>query len=246
MNDAEYKNMYDNEATHFFYRATHNSIIRLVKKLKPTKKTKVLDVGCGTGLLVKKLNAFTDAQGVDSHPNAIKFAKQRNIIVKKGSIAKLPYASKSFDVVLCVDVLYHRSIVNDDEAMIELKRVMKPGGTLIIRVPAHRFLYSNHDSFVFAKKRYEYNAFRKLLIKSGLSISYYGYMNLLLFLPTYIKRIVEAKSLENAESSVKSLNPVVNLLAYWLLSLESHLIASHVALPIGIELLAVCKKKINS
>ncbi len=245
MNNSEYKNMYEHEASHFFYRITHDAIIKLVKSLNATKRTKVLDVGCGTGLLVKKLNAFTDAEGVDSHPNAIKFAKRRNIIIKKGSITKLPYTTGAFDVVVCIDVLCHRSIKNDAEAVNELKRILKPGGNLIIRVPAHQFLYSNHDAFVFTKKRYSYGHFKKLLIQSGLTLSYYSYMNMFLYIPTYLKKLIEKKSSKNVASSVKSLNPVINSVAYWIITLESYLIGNRIPLPFGIELLAVCQKKQN-
>ena len=78
MNDQEYQNMYENEESHFFYQTTHNIVLALAKKfLNPATKNRILDVGCGTGQLVKKLALLGDTQGVDSHPNAIALGKKK-------------------------------------------------------------------------------------------------------------------------------------------------------------------------
>ena len=243
MNDSEYKNIFKHESTHFFYRTTHELIIKLVRKLGASRKSLLLDVGCGTGLLVKKLATFTNAQGVDSHPNAHKFAKLRKINIRKGSISNLPYQANTFDVIVCIDVLCHRSIKSDHRALLELKRILKPEGSLIIRVPAHQFLYSNHDSYVYTKKRYEYKHFRNALLKAGLSVPYYSYMNLFLFIPSYLKSLLESKSTTEVKSSVSRTSPFLNVILYKLLSLESFFMTRRLPLPFGIELLAICNKK---
>ncbi|MBI4091874.1 MAG: class I SAM-dependent methyltransferase, partial [Candidatus Levybacteria bacterium] len=84
----EYKNIYDNEEKHFFYRANHALFLSFIKDLKAknVNALKILDAGCGTGLLAKKLGKFGDVAGVDISPQALFYAKKRGIRVKQASV----------------------------------------------------------------------------------------------------------------------------------------------------------------
>ena len=111
MQVSEYKNIFLNESTHFYYIGTHNTILYLVKIYLPKKKNpKILDAGCGTGLLMKKIGKIGRVWGVDISPEAIKFTKRRgikNTIIS--SVEKLPFQDNVFDIVVSVDVLYHNN-----------------------------------------------------------------------------------------------------------------------------------------
>lgn len=78
MNISEYRNIFENEETHFFYRANHEIFISLLDQYLPKhKKLKILDAGCGTGLFAKKLEKYGVVTGADISSEAIKFSKKR-------------------------------------------------------------------------------------------------------------------------------------------------------------------------
>ena len=155
MDISEYKNIFENEESHFFYVGNHNMVLSLVKRyLKPGKEIRILDAGCGTGLLAKKLEKFGVVTGIDISPEAILYAKKRGIRAIKASVTKLPFKDETFDLVVSIDVLYHQNVENDLNALGEFKRVLKPNGILIVKVPAYNWLRGSHDIVVHTKHRY--------------------------------------------------------------------------------------------
>lgn len=242
MNESEYQNMYDHESTHFFYQGTHNAILQLIRNVRKTKHDRILDVGCGTGLLVKKMGKLGLAQGIDSSIQAVTLGKQRGIKIIKGSITKLPYRTASFDIVTCIDVLCHRSISNDRLALRELRRVLKPSGVLVLRVPAHSFLYSNHDAFVMTKKRYRTAELKHMLQSTGFSVEYITYMNALLFIPSLIKALIEKVLRRQSTSTISHVPLWINKLMISLHEPELQALKYQLQIPIGIEVLTICRK----
>lgn len=89
--------------------------------------TRVLDAGCGEGVLVEAYAGRLAIEGVD--PN---FSSP---LVKAGSLLALPYAGASFDRVLCLDVLEHLTWAEQPVALAELRRVLRPDGELLLSVP---------------------------------------------------------------------------------------------------------------
>mgnify|MGYP001566594883 CR=1 FL=1 len=139
MEIAEYRNIFEHEETHFYYVGTHNAVIELLKKYL-FKKTGniILDAGCGTGSLMKKLKSFGKIYGVDVSHEALKFAKSNGLKqVRKGSVTNIPFKENQFNAVVSIDVLYHKAVKSDLKALKEFIRVLKPGGVLIIKNPAH-------------------------------------------------------------------------------------------------------------
>ena len=150
MEIVEYENMYRNERDHYFYVATHQLVLSLIEKYAPTpkKQLKILDAGCGTGLLAQKMSKMGRVEAIDFSPEAVKFSKRRKIKVQQASIEKLPFPDDSFDVVVSIDVLTAASIKNDQVALREFNRLLKPGGILIMRVSAYPWLKLIHDKHV--------------------------------------------------------------------------------------------------
>ena len=101
----------------------------LKQYLPKQKKIRILDAGCGPGAALIYLAKFGDVIGVDVSEDALKFARKRGK-VRKGDIANLPFKSETFDVVVCLDVLYHKW-VDTKRAFYELKRVLKKGGIFL-------------------------------------------------------------------------------------------------------------------
>lgn len=154
MKDDEVKKYYEEEAEDFekeFYqtesnystlRIRHNHILEMVYILPLPKDTKILDIGCGTGEMLMDLMApKREIYGIDISFNMIKLAQEKcdkskiencKLSFNIGEIEHLAFDDKSFDLVICSGVIEY---LNDDKASLdELKRVIKPGGYLIINV----------------------------------------------------------------------------------------------------------------
>lgn len=247
MEIQEYKNIYKNEGKHFFYRANRKLFFSHVKDLRTKNgiSLKILDAGCGTGLLAKELRAFGEVTGVDIDPRAIFYSKKRGIKVKKASVNNLPFESKTFDVVVSMDVLYHQK-VDDKKALREFLRVLKPGGTLLVRVPALPLLFSSHDRHVYTRERYTKGELFKKLVQAGLEVQKITYINSALFIPAFLKILFE--KLEKRTESISSIKPTpafLNEIILRILLIENLLI-KRFSLPIGIGLFAVAKKQKNT
>lgn len=107
------------------------------------KGMKFLDAGCGEGVIVDELNGSgVNIIGLDMN--------YHSKLVKRGDITKMPFKNNSFDVILCLDVLEHLDYITQKKALLEIKRVLKKGGTAIFSIPniAH---FASRFVFLFGK-----------------------------------------------------------------------------------------------
>lgn len=217
-------------------------ILSLVEKYAKSRETlKVLDAGCGTGYLVKKLEQFGEVVGVDSNPEAIKFAKKRGVNARLASVNKLPFKSDSFDLVVSVDVIYHKE-VDDQKALSEFFRVLKPAGILILRVPANKWLNLRHDKHVHTRERYEKDELVEKLERADFKIEKISFVNFVLLPLAAIRYFFERLNKDKETSSgVGHTHPFVNSVLIFILSLEARLITK-LNFPFGLGLVAVCRK----
>jgi SAM-dependent methyltransferase len=107
------------------YIAKLERVRRWLQQLPP--RTRVLDAGCGEGILVEEFAHQLAIEGIDS--------SYSSPLVRRGSLTALPYESSSFDRALCLDVLEHLSFEEQPAALAELFRVLRPGGELLVSVP---------------------------------------------------------------------------------------------------------------
>lgn len=214
----------------------------LLKKYFPTdKKLKILDAGCGPGAALLYLSSFGEVVGIDISPEALKFAKKRGR-VKKADISQLPFKDSSFDVVVCLDVLYHRWVKNNKKALLEIKRVLRKGGIFLLREPAFDWFRSNEDIVDFTKHR-----FTKMELEKELSeyfkVLKITYANFFLFPLALIKRFPQVVGMRKKQekSDFFGINPFLNLILFMLLKVESILIPK-INFPFGTSVICVAKK----
>jgi SAM-dependent methyltransferase len=183
MRPAEYEAMFRAEETHWWYGALHRLIFDTLETHLPVWREKaILDAGCGTGAVLKQLGNPSKNVGVDLAPEAIAFCRQRGLQnVRQADISALPFADGSFDAVICSSVLYHEWVRDVASVMRELRRVLRPGGLLLVNLPAFEFLHSAHDVAVMTKKRFRKNEVRLLLSENGFTIQRLSYWTTLLF-----------------------------------------------------------------
>lgn len=239
MEISEYKNIYENEGSHFFYASTHFLVEKLIRKYARMGKRKILDAGCGTGGLMKKLTMFGEVAGIDYSPEAIKFARKRGLAVKKATILKIPFPASTFDVVTSIDVIYHRAIDNDVAALKEMGRVLKRDCVLILRVPANKFLLSAHDVHVHTARRYDKRELVKKLRQAGLKIKFISYVHAPIFPLSLMRVLFEKLAHKPSASTVGRVNPIINAVLTAVLKLEAEILARGLEIPFGQGLITV-------
>ena len=167
-----FETLYSIEQGHFWFDSRNNMITFFLKKYFP-KSTSFLEVGCGTGFVLKRVcEEFPNcrAVGTDIHTAGLKFARRRMRgcaeIFQSDGLA-LPF-EKTFDVIGAFDVIEH---VEDDEAMLaSFRRALVPGGGLLLNVPQHMALWSETDRQAGHQRRYSRGELEKKLVNSGYKI----------------------------------------------------------------------------
>lgn len=242
MHAQEYQNIFQNEETHFFYRATHELVVSLVKQYTKAEDLKILDAGAGTGLLLQKLKQFGTVEGVDISQEAITLAKKRGVTLQEGSVTKLPFKNKSFDLITSIDVLYHFSIKDDQRAFEELYRCLRPGGVLILRVPAHSWLGTSHDQHVHTRHRYTLSEVYKKATKAGFQVELISYVHLFLVPFILCAKVIDGlQRKKHSKSGLSSLPPFLNTFFYVLLTWEKTVVPFF-RLPAGVGVIAVLRR----
>lgn len=246
MDSSEYQNIFNHEDKHFYYVAVHEAVEHEVTQaLRHSSDVRILDAGCGTGWLAKRLSRFGKVDAIDVHERALTLARSRGVNVTRGSVEEIPFPDNTFDLVTSIDVIYHKAVYDDSKALSEIFRVLKPGGTLVIRVPAHESLYSSHDKFVQTARRYRIEQVREKLNYSCFQIQKATYCQASLFLPAWIKARLEAKAQAPAHSTIGAPNLVVNAVLTGVLRIENLLIAAGAGFPAGIGVQAVARKPLG-
>lgn len=239
METREYKVMYEVEDTHFWYKGMRDITKSLLDKYLPkNKKIKILDAGCGTGRNIIFLNKYGNVFGFDISSEAIKYCRLRGLKnIKRASIDKIPYKSNSFDLVTCFDVLGQIEVKNIKNAINEFRRVLKPGGILLVRIAAYDWLRGSHDIAVHTKHRFERSELKNIMTKSKFKTVKATYANSWLFPLIILKRLF----IRSIHSDVKKVNPLANIVFQIPFIIESYLL-KYFDLPFGLSLITIVKK----
>ena len=127
MHPDEYAKMFRVENTHWWFAGKRQLVRVLLDALPAQPQRSILDVGCGTGGMFLLLKEYGCVFGVDMSPLAIGFATQRRLArLGRATLPELPFGDATFDLVTTFDVLYHRRVADDQQALRELARVVKP------------------------------------------------------------------------------------------------------------------------
>lgn len=188
MRKIVYDLVHKQEETHWWYRIRRKIVFDLIKKFFVTDSNKtILDIGCGTGFLLKEFQNFERVYGIDCAQEALDYCRKRGLEnVKKGNISDVPFNDNQFDIVLALDVLEH--VENDDKALREMNRVLKRGGIGIIFVPAFQSLWGISDELGLHIRRYRRGALADKIQRENFRILKASYFNMFLFLPAALFR----------------------------------------------------------
>jgi len=240
MEPNEYATMFRVEETHWWYVSLHDLLFQALEaELPDWRDREILDVGCGTGAILKRLENSEKNVGIDLAPEAISFCRQRGLNnVRQGDICDLPCDNASFDAVICSSVLYHSWVGDVPGALREMRRVLRPNGVLFINVPAFRFLHSAHDDAVMTARRFRKAEIRELLLTQSFKIQRLTYWTTLLFPFAVLARTLGGSKMGRDFESTQTWS---QSLFRKIMSIEKRLLR-RVSLPFGVALLAVARK----
>ena len=233
------------EDKHWWFVARREIITDCIRKYPAqTRVPKILDIGCGTGLILKHLQQFGRVQGIDCSSRAIEYTNMRiagGAVAKLGSLPnQIPFDSEKFNVITLLDVLEH--IDNDQKSIEVVYSLLEKGGVLICTVPAYQFLWSNHDNINHHKRRYALTDLRNKLISAGFKIEKISHYNTILFPLIAGIRILKHLFRINAYKIDFQLPPKgVNDFLKSLFAFEKYLLRG-INLPFGVSLLALARK----
>ncbi len=210
------------------------------------RHAQILDVGAGTGGM---LRVISEAQvshewrlvALDSSEQACEILRERlpGMTVLQSDAASLPFGAGTFDAVLCLDVLGHRS-VTPAEVLKEIYRVLRPGGRLVVNVSAYRWLLSYHDIAVNQTTRFSRRELSALLEDAGFHTCRTTYWNTLLFPAMVIRRKILPR--RDGMSDVSDDGRLIEAVGGAAMRLERVLLKRGVRLPFGGSVLAVARR----
>ncbi|WP_053227125.1 class I SAM-dependent methyltransferase [Solirubrobacter soli] len=225
---------------HWWYRGRRRVVRAELEQLPIPCHARLLDAGCGSGRTLDVLADFGHASGIDLSEDAVDVARSRgHTDVHVAPVEAIPYADGTFDLVTCLDVIEHTR--DDDVALRELRRVSRPGGLLLVTVPAYQALWSHHDEANMHYRRYERRSLRCAAEASGWTIVRETSFNGLLLAPAAAVRLATRRygfARSDLALTPASLNRVLELP----LRLESCVLGAGARIPVGLSLLAVLRR----
>lgn len=241
MNPEEYEIMYHVEDTHWWYQGMAQITRRVLARwYNPGANLRILDAGCGTGAaLTSYLADYGQVTGFDFAQAALRFCRQRGASrLTRASIMHIPFADQSFDLATSFDVLSELAIVDDLPALCELRRVLAPGGRLVLRLPAYAWLRGHHDEAVHTRHRYTRGEIAARLRQVGFEVAHLSYANAVLFPAAWAKRAAERMAPPRGGSDLTLNVGRLNGLLTKALAAEAPLVAGP-GLPFGLTVVAV-------
>jgi SAM-dependent methyltransferase len=236
--------MFQLEDSYWWFQGSMHFILSALCGLPTGETRRILDAGCGTGGLLKRL-ANRKAWGIEIASDGIRLCRRRglNNVLQASTIA-LPFRSQSFDVVLSIDVLVHKWVPDDVGALQEICRVLVPGGFVLLQVAAYRALWSAHDVATFTRYRYTCRELAEKVERSGLEVVRITYRNTLLSpLAVLVKLLRRARANTATKGDLVALPRPVDRFLFCILALENYL-ARHVRLPFGVSIFCIARKKL--
>jgi SAM-dependent methyltransferase len=243
MDDALMKATLEVDEHHWWYRGRRRIIVAELDRLPLPAAAQILDAGCGSGRTMQELTRYGDVRGIELSPEAAELARGRRLgEVRIGRLEELPWEPASFDLITCLDVIEHTP--DDRRTLTELWRVTRPGGFLLVTVPAYQALWSYHDNANHHYRRYSRRMLRAGAQGAGWQVERMTSFNSVLLAPAAAVRLVQRRrGSHNGQSNDLSVGSAwLNDVLERPLALEASWLGHGHTLPAGLSLLAVLSK----
>jgi SAM-dependent methyltransferase len=237
----EYARMHELEDHYWWFVGRRRLALKLLRRaIGETKRPRVLDLGCGTGVISGELNEWSRPISLDMSELALGFSRERglsNLVQARGEW--LPIRTGTMDAVLALDIFEH--IEDDAAAFAEAFRVLRPGGVLVLSVPAFKTLWGPHDVALMHFRRYTAREMSDKLRKAGFQLRRLSYSVFFLFPVVVMVRFFEKRRKGAAKASLPRVPEWANRALVSLQDLEASCV-SRISLPWGSSVIAVAEK----
>jgi SAM-dependent methyltransferase len=228
------------ENDHWWYRGRRRVLDRVIAGLGLPAGARILDAGCGSGRNMVLLARYGEVTGIELSAASVAVARRRGVgEVLEGSVDELPFADHSFDFAVSLDVLEH--LDDDRRSLLEMRRVVRPGGQLLVTVPAYPWLWSSHDEVNHHRRRYTRATLLEVAGQAGWEATRTTHFNSLL-LPVAAGLRTAQRALRTSRDPRSDLrqSPLwFNRMMQAPLNAEARLIGRGTRIPAGLSLLAV-------
>jgi 2-polyprenyl-3-methyl-5-hydroxy-6-metoxy-1,4-benzoquinol methylase len=235
---AEYARLYNG---HWWWRSREAILLDLLRGLRLRPGLDVLDVGCGDGLFFPELERFGRVRGIEVDETLLspEGPYRDRISIKLLGDPCYQGDDWQFDLITALDVIEH--IEDDGSAVAEMLKMLRPGGVMVITVPAFQALWDHHDEVNLHYRRYTAASLRTVLEGQGAEVLQLRYLYRGLFPPKYlVARLNRGRTKKVEQHAIPS--PTVNRLMARLCLLEDRLLR-RVPIPFGTSVLAVARQK---
>jgi SAM-dependent methyltransferase len=243
MNPEEYAQLFQLGESHWWFVGTREILFSSIRHYTSRDKP-ILDAGCGSGLMMKRLSDTGTVFGVDNSKSALEHCHDIGFSrLCQADAEKLPFKSNTFGLTVATDIIEH---CEDDETMLgELYRVATSGGMLLASVPAYNTLWSAHDVALHHMRRYSKRELIRKVEATGFKVDRVSFFNTLLFPPIAIKRLVfEKLKRDTSEHRIKYYESLrlLNQLLLAAMRIEKWYL-KRASLPFGLSILLLASKE---
>ena len=241
MDRRVFDRMAELDSRHWWYTARRRILSGLIARVvRPPANARILEVGCGTGHNLAMLGQFGTVDASELDDQARSLASER--LGRPVANAALPdlsmFEASSYDLIALLDVLEH--VPDDSAALAAIRSCLKPGGALIVAVPANPWMWSAHDVAHHHHRRYRRRELAELARRSGFAVELLSPFNTLLFPLIAVVRLAgRAIGRESADDAMPP--ALANRILAGIFGFERGLIG-RIPLPFGVSLVAVLRR----
>lgn len=233
-----YDRMAELDSRHWWYRARREVLAALIaRRIALRQDARILEIGCGTGHNLAMLSRFGRVDAIEMDAGARSVASSRlGQDVANAALPELAGVEESaYDLIALLDVLEH--VEADREALASIARRLKPGGKILITVPAHPWLWSAHDRVNHHYRRYTRKSVKAVVEAAGLKLDMLSWFNSLLFPLAAASRLAGRVTGKDDSDDALPAAPV-NALFEKLFALERYALG-RIPFPPGVSLVAI-------
>jgi SAM-dependent methyltransferase len=246
MRAEDFELLYKLEESYWWFAGMRNITDAVIApQFRNGRPLRILDAGCGTGFNLTYYESRGEVYGLDVAAEAVEGVHRRGFRrLAQASVTEIPFRSGAFDLVFSFDVICQLPVSASEQGILEMHRVLKPGGSLFIRVPAFEWLRSSHDEDLHTFHRFTREELVKSLRDAGFHVRWSSYANTLLFPVAALKRLLKhigvghGTDVRPLPSGLAWLDPIFR----GLLLREAKIFKSGKTLPVGLSVICVAEK----